>query len=67
MNNTRVVKNVQNNKRDSRTRKVKENDCPSSKESLLTNLTTPKHIQRIQSSKMNQTSERSIILEHNMI
>lgn len=38
----RMVKNVQNNKRDSRTRKVKENDCPSSKQSLLlTNLTTP--------------------------
>lgn len=37
----RVVKKVQNNKRDSRTRKVKENDCPSSKESLLANLTTP--------------------------
>lgn len=38
----RVVKNVQNNERNSRTRKVKENDCPSSKESLLsTNLTTP--------------------------
>lgn len=38
----RVVKNVQNSKKDSRTRKVKENDCSSSKECLLlTNLTAP--------------------------